>query len=150
MKSLSALPDAILPSGQFFGNDSSRNFAKLGDDYLKAAEILQKHKAPEWPTYNNAFQSLENYLKSYLLRKGNILDYVKNEIGHKLQDALEECKKLGLDLSDGDAEFIDKMMTFSRVYTSKDFQYCCIGGWEVYSAKDVIFFVGKVRDAVRK
>jgi HEPN domain-containing protein len=140
----------ILPFGQFFGNDSDHNFAKLGDDYLSAAEILLKHNGPDWPTYANAFQALENYLKSYLLKKGRTPDYIKNEIGHKLQVALEECQKLGLDLSDGDAQFIEKIMGFSRAYTSKDFQYRRVGGWEVFLPGDVIFFVGKVRDAVQK
>lgn len=130
------------------GNDSDHNFAILGDAYFTAAVILHKANAPQWPTYSNAFQALELYLKCYLRKRGKTLQYVENAIGHKLDIALEECKKLGLDLSDGDPKFRKKMMEFSRVYTRKDFQYRGSGQWEVYAPKDVIFFVNKVRVAV--
>lgn len=133
---------------KLLGNDSDHNFAKLGDDYLSAAVMLHKGNAPQWPTYGNAFQALELYLKCYLLKRGKTLHYIENAIGHRLQVALQECKKLGLDLSGGDPKFIKKMMEFSRVYTRKDFQYRGSGEWEVFAPKDVIFFVRKVRDAV--
>src|SRR6185437_2767868 len=122
------------------------------DEYLEGAKILnaQWRNAPKWATYSNAFQSLENFLKSYLLKKGKTVDYLKYDVGHKLQVALLECEKLGLVLSDGDMKFIDKMMEFSRCYTGKDFQYHGFGQWELFAPNDLIFFVDKIRDAVAK
>src|SRR6266571_8267842 len=88
-------PNGIAPIGQFLGNDSSHNFAKLGDEFLEAAKVLYEKYGndPKWPTYFLAFHSLELYLKSYLLRKGKPLRWAEKEIGHNIRRATEEAKK---------------------------------------------------------
>src|SRR5258708_14144547 len=90
--------NGILPSGRFLGDDDPHNFSELGGKFLYAAKVLNREykNAPEWPTLFLIFQSLELYLKSYLVLKGKTVDYIKYTIGHKLFLALVEAKNLGL------------------------------------------------------
>jgi HEPN domain-containing protein len=50
--------------------------------------------AAKWPTYQNAFLALENFLKAYLMLKGATV-----ERGHDLRAALNEAKAKGLVLN---------------------------------------------------
>ena len=88
------MSDGVAPSGSFLDNDTAHNFANLGRDFLDAAKVVNKHfkNAPMWPTYLLVFQSLENYLKAYLLAHGATLNHVKHKIGHRISDALAEAK----------------------------------------------------------
>jgi hypothetical protein len=139
------LSNRIVEVGQFLSNDSGHNFESLGNDFLKAAKILNKElqSAPEWPTYSMVFQSLELFLKSYLLRKGKELRYVEREIWHRLRLALDESKRLGLVLA-VNPEVEEEVMQLSEVYTRKDFQYRKNGEWKVVPPDLVILFVESV------
>lgn len=123
------MSNSILPFGQFLDNDSPHNFSKLAHEFLEAAKFTHAgfNGTPTWPTYFLAFQSLENFLKAYLLANGATMDHVKNRIGHRLCDALAEAKKMGLAVH-APSGVEDAMMTMSRNYTARDFQYRGVGG----------------------
>src|SRR5215472_15616421 len=74
------------PSGSTSSTDSGHNFAKLGNEFLQASKFIHEgfKNTPKWPTYQTAFQALENYLKAYLLNKGATLEQVR-DIGPKLR-----------------------------------------------------------------
>ena len=141
-------PNGILPFGQFLGNDSSHNFAKLGDEFFEAAKVLYEKYGndPKWPTYFLAFHSLELYLKSYLLRKGKPLRWAEKEIGHNIRRATEEAKKIGLILQ-VDPKLEQAVMKLSDVYRKRDFQYRRMGEWEMVFTDSVLSFVDAVRAA---
>jgi HEPN domain-containing protein len=145
---MSITPQAILPFGRFLGNDSDHNFAHLADDFLKAARFANNGFAnlPKWPTYFLAFQALENYLKSYLLRMGATLDHVHHDIGHKLRDALDEAKSRGLVLK-VPSSIEDAIMELSELYSKREFQYRSIGQWKLIPPHIVIDFVDEIRMA---
>jgi hypothetical protein len=67
---------------------------------LQAAKVLNDafKSAPKWPIYQNAFQALELYLKACLAMKRATVDDLREEIGHRLKDALREAKAKGLAL----------------------------------------------------
>jgi len=64
-----------------------KSFWKRADLYTRSFKKVRK-----WPTYQAAFQALENFLKAYLLRKGATPEHTHYEIGHKLREALNEAK----------------------------------------------------------
>ena len=144
-----ACSSGVVPFGQFLGNDSDHNFSKLGGDFLRAAKILNKEyqNAPEWTTCFMAFQALELYLKSYLLRKGRNLRYVEKQIGHKLTLAVKEAKTMGLILP-VIPELEQAVMEFSEIYSRKDLQYRSIGEWKIVPPDLLLSFVDEVVRAV--
>jgi hypothetical protein len=134
--------------GILLGNDSPRNFAKLGEDFLQAAKFTNdgfKNRF-EWPTYFLVYQSLEHYLKSYLLNRGRTLDYVHKQIGHNLKRALDEAKAVGLVLN-APAGFEELVMDVGSSYSNKDFQYRSMGSFTVTLPDVLIGFVEHVRIA---
>src|SRR5437773_2226940 len=136
---------SIMPiPGNFLGNDSSHNFALLGDDFLDAAKCLKEQfQNISKPVYLLAFQALELFLKSYLLSHGATLHDVKYKIGHKLHDALAEARAQGLILS-FPTGVEDAVMRTSEYYTGRDFQYRNTGEWEVVRPDVLIAFVETV------
>jgi len=143
-------PSGILPFGRFLGNDSWRNFAKLGEDYLQASKMLNDgfKSAPKWPTFQAAFQALEHFLKAYLLLNGATLDHLQHGIGHKLQDALSEAKAKGLILK-VDPSVEEAVMKVSEYYTDTQFRYTGSGEWTLVSPHLVITFADQVRRDAR-
>ena len=137
---------SIVPfAGRFLDNASPHNFARLGHLFLMQARFTHQgfKGVPEWPTYCAAFQSLENYLKSYLLRQGVTLDHVRRVIGHKLKDALREAKAQGLVVS-VPAHLEAAVIELSEHYTKRDFQYRGIGEWKLVDPAAVIAFVENI------
>jgi hypothetical protein len=124
------MSDGIVGFGHFLGNDSPHNFCNLGREFLDAAKYTHTgfKYAPKWPTYFLVFQSLENFLKAYLLAHGATLDYVKKKVGHRLCDGFAEAKAKGL-IVDAPQEVEDAILATSRDYTARDFQYRSIGEW---------------------
>jgi hypothetical protein len=75
---------------------TATDLAKLGEEYLQASKMLNDgfKSAPKWPTYQNAFLALENFLRAFLMLKGATL-----EQGRDLRALLKEAKGKGLDLN---------------------------------------------------
>jgi hypothetical protein len=124
------MSDGIVPCGHFLNNDSPHNFSKLAREFLDAAKFTHAgfKGVPMWPTYFLLFQSLEDFLKAYLLAHGATMHHIQFKIGHKLCVALAEAKAKGLAVAaPKDAE--DAVMAMSRDYTARDFQYRSIGEW---------------------
>ncbi len=134
--------------GRFLGNESPRNFAKLGEEFLKAAKFTNKgfENRFEWPTFFLVYQSLELYLKSYFLSRGRTLDYVRKEIGHNVKRALDEAKTAGLVLN-AQPGVEELVMEIGASYSNKDFQYRAMGSFEVTFPDVLIGFVEHVRAA---
>jgi len=67
----------ILPFGSFLDNEAPHNFAKLAREFLDAAKFTHMgfQSVPMWPTYYLVFQSLENFLKAFLLAHGATIDH---------------------------------------------------------------------------
>jgi HEPN domain-containing protein len=138
-KKSSAQPTSPVPTDSSLAN----NFAKLGDEYLQASKMLNDgfKGAPKWPTYQNAFLALENFLKAYLLLKGATL-----EQGHDLRSALNEAKAKGLVLKVAQA-VEDVVMKISDYYTTAP--HAGSGGWAKVSPYLVITFADQVRRDAR-
>jgi HEPN domain-containing protein len=147
---VNVLSDGILPTGRFLDNDSPHNFAKLGREFLEAAKFTHVgfQHVPTWPTLFLLFQSLELFLKAYLLAYGTDMRHIERTIGHKLCDALAEAKAKGL-LVDVPKDWEDAIMAMSRHYTAKDFQYRSIGSWKQVFPDYVIAYVEAVAKAVK-
>jgi hypothetical protein len=144
------MSDGIVGFGRFLGNDSPHNFCKLGREFLDAANYTHagfKHE-PMRPTYFLVFQSLENFLKAYLLAHGATLDYVKNEVGHRLCDGFAEAKAKGL-IVDMPRNVEDAIMEMSRDYTARDFQYRSIGQGNCVDPRVAIAYVEAVSKVVK-
>jgi len=93
------------------------------------------------------FQSLENFLKAYLLAHGATPDHVKNRVGHRLCDALAEAKAKGLAIhAPKDVE--DAVLAMSRDYTARDFQYRSVGEWTCVFPHVAIAYVEAVSKVV--
>jgi len=142
------MSDGIVPFGHFLDNDSPHNFSKLGREFLNAAKFAHAgfKSVPMWPTYFLVFQSLENFLKAYLLAHGATLDHVKNRVGHRICDALAEAKAKGL-VVQAPKDVEDAVVAMSRDYTARDFQYRSIGEWTLvfpHVAIDYVQAVSKV------
>ena len=142
------MSDGIVPFGHFLGNDSPHNFSKLGREFLDAAKFAHAgfKGVPMWPTYFLVFQSLENFLKAYLLAHGATLDHVKNSVGHRICDALAEAKAKGLAVQ-APKDVEDAVVVMSRDYTARDFQYRSIGEWTLvfpHVAIDYVEAISKV------
>ena len=130
------------------GNDSSHNFAKLGEQYLKAAKATNEdfqHRF-EWPTFTLVYLSLELYLKSHLARHGFTEEQLRRRIGHNIRLALAESKTHGLTLNLRPG-IEDLVLDISTQYTNKDFQYRSIGSFDVTFPDLLIEFVEQVRIA---
>ena len=143
--SVKPMHGSILPCGQFLDNDSPHNFSKLARDYLDAAKFTHAgfKGVPTWPTYFLVFQSLENFLKAYLLAHGATLDYIKDKVGHRVCDALTAAKAKGLAVhAPKDVE--DAVLAMSRYYTARDFQYRSIGEWRCVILDVAITYVEAV------
>ena len=121
---MSVLSQGIVPMGRFLDNDSPHNFSKLAREFFDAAKFTHAgfKGVPMWPTYFLLFQSLENFLKAYLLAHGATMHHVQFKIGHKLCVALAEAKAKGLAV-DAARDVEDAVMAMSRDYTARDFQY---------------------------
>jgi HEPN domain-containing protein len=141
---LAVLPNESVPSGRFPGNDSRHVFARLGDEYLETAKFANEgFKEPKWPTFLNAFQALENYLKAYLLSKGVTLEQARN-IGHNLRVALKEAQALGLVVNSSPAAE-QAVMKVSDYYADDEFRYVGVGEKTLVPPHLVITFVDQVR-----
>ena len=128
---------------------ASPNFVKLGEDFLQAARFINEDfmGVPKWPTYNAAFEALENFLKAYLLLKGATLEHVQDELGHRLRVALSEAKEKGLVLK-VDPSVENAVMSASDYYTDRQSRYSSSGEWSLVPPHSVIVFVDQVqRDA---
>jgi len=125
------------------------NFARLGDQYLEAAKILDKtwESEPKWPTYQNAFHALELYIKAFLLIKNVSVGDLK-KIGHRLSDALSRAKAEGLVLK-VHPTVESGVMKVSEYYTSTEFRYDLYGTWAMEPTHLVINFVDQVRRDAR-
>ena len=134
------------PSGRVSSSDSGHDFAKLGNEFLQASKFIHEgfKNTPKWPTYETAFQALENYLKAYLLNKGATLDQVR-DIGPNLRVALLEAKAKGLVLK-VDPVVEEAVMKVSDYYTAKSLGS---GEWTSVSPHLVISFADQVRRDIR-
>ena len=141
--------DGIVPCGRFLDNDSPHNFSKLAREFLDAAKFAHEgfKGMPMWPTYFLVFQSLENFLKAYLLAHGATLDHVKNEVGHRICDALTEAKAKGLSVN-APRDVEDAVAAMSRDYTARDFQYRSVGEWTLVLPNAAIDYVDAVSKVV--
>jgi HEPN domain-containing protein len=142
-----AIPSpGIVPFGSFLDNDSPHNFSNLAGEFLQAARFSNHgfDNRPVWPTYFLAFQALELYLKSFLIRRRATVDHVRRRIGHDLQRALKEAKAKGLNIPiQPSVEAL--VMKMSEYYKSREFQYKGINGqWTVMPPDALIFFVDTV------
>jgi hypothetical protein len=142
--------DGIVPYGHFLNNDSPHNFCTLAREFLDAAIYTHAgfKRVPMWPTFLLIFQSLENFLKAYLLANGATMDHLQFTIGHKLCDALAEAKAKGL-VVNVHKDWEDAIMTMSRDYTAKDFQYRSNGSWTQVYPEYVIDYVEAVAKVVK-
>jgi hypothetical protein len=141
---LAALPNESVPSGRFPGNESVHIFARLGDEFLETAKFAKEgFKDPKWPTFQNALQALENYLKAYLLSKGVTLEQARN-IGHNLRIALKEAQALGL-VVNSSPEAEEAVMKVSDHYADHELRYAAVGEWTLVPPHLVITFVDQVR-----
>jgi len=132
------MSNGIIPCGRLLGNDSPHNFSKLAREFLDAAKFANEgfKGKPMWPTYFLVFQSLENFLKAYLLAHGATLDHVKKRVGHSICAAHTEAKAKGLSVNASKDEE-EAVVAMSKDYTARDFQYCSVGGWEQHVLPDV-------------
>ena len=141
--------DVVTPATSgLLDNNSPRNFAKLGAQFLQATRFTNEgfQNGLQWPTYFLAFQSLELYLKCYLLSRGRKLVYVRNDISHDVKRALDEAKKEGLVLN-GPEELEDLVADVGDSYLKRDFQYRSIGRFTLMAPDVLIGFVEQVRAA---
>ena len=143
------MSDGIVPCGHFLDNDSPHNFSKLAREFLDAAKFAHAgfKGIPTWPTYFLVFQSLENFLKAYLLVRGATLDHVKNRVGHRIRDALAEAKAKGLAVQ-APKDVEDAVVAMSRDYTARDFQYRSVGEWTLVLPNVAIDYVEAVSKVV--
>lgn len=132
------------PNGAILGKDTCHSFAKLGEDFLQASKFIHEGFAsvPKWPTYQAAFQALENFLKAYLLLKGATLDHVREL---KLRDALSEAKAKGLTLK-VDPSVEREVMKAAEYYTEGQTQS---GEWKLVQPYLIITFADQVRRDAR-
>ncbi len=146
---MSVLSDGIVPMGQFFDNDSPHNFSNLAREFLDAAKFTHAgfKGAPMWPTYFLLFQSLENFLKAYLLAHGATMHHIQFKIRHKLCVALAESKAKGLAV-DAPQDVEDAVMAMSQDYTARDFQYRSIGEWRQVIPNVALAYVEAVSKVV--
>jgi hypothetical protein len=147
---MTVLNNGIVPMGHFLDNDSPHNFAKLGREYLDAAKFTHAgfKGEPMWPTYFLLFQSLENFLKAYLLAHGASVEHVRRKIGHKLCVALTEAKAKGLAVA-APKDVEDAVMAMSRDYTARDFQYRSIGQWTHVFPNYLIDYVEALSNTIK-
>jgi len=143
------MSDGIVPFGRFLGNDSSHNFCNLARQFLDAAKFTDAgfKGAHSWTTYFLVFQSLENFLKAYLLEHGVTPGHVKSRVGHRICDALAEAKAKGLAVQ-APKDVEDAVAALSRDYTARDFQYRSVGQWTVVLPSVVIDYVEAVSKAI--
>lgn len=131
----------LVPGMTLLDNDSAHNFSKLGEEYLEAAKILNRHYAdsPKWPTFFLGCTALELYLKAFLRFKGVSIGDLKsrNKFGHDLMRRFSRSKELGLAQSfEGDLEFaIEKL---NEYYRDREFQYAGSGSWELVPPSKLI------------
>ena len=139
----------IVPMGQFLDNDSPHSFSKLAREFLDAAKFTHAgfRGVPMWPTHFLLFQSLENFLKAYLLAHGATMHDIQFKIGHKLCAALTEAKAKGLAVA-APQDVEDAVMAMSQDYTARDFQYRSIGQWTHIFPNDLIAYVEAVSKIV--
>jgi hypothetical protein len=135
--------------GQFLDNDSPHNFSKLAREFLDAAKFTHAgfKGVPMWPTHFLLFQSLENFLKAYLLAHGATMQDIQFKIGHKLCVALAEAKAKGLAVA-APKDVEDAVMAMSKDYTARDYQYRSIGEWTQVFPAVVIDYVEAVSKVV--
>jgi hypothetical protein len=123
------LGNGFMPMGFIPPSDASTKFARLGQDFAKAAKILYQHHQNQksyvfWPTYFLVCQALELYLKAFLRANDVPAKYLKDKIGHDLQRACHEAKQKGLDkivnLTKDEEQMIEIL---NPHYQNRDFQY---------------------------
>jgi hypothetical protein len=143
------MSDGIVPFGHFLDNDSPHNFSKLAGEFLEAAKFTHSgfKSVPMWPTYYLVFQSLENFLKAYLLAHGATIDHVEQTIRHRICDAFAEAKAKGLVVS-APKGVEDAVLATSRYYTAHDFRYRSIGEWTLVLPHDAIAYAEAVSKVV--
>lgn len=141
------MSDGTVPfGGHFLDNDDPHNFSKLAREWLDAANFanIGFKGYPMWPTYFLVFQSLENFLKAYLLSRKATPAHVKKKIGHNICNALAEAKIKGLSVN-VPKDLEDAVMEMSKDYQDRDFQYRSIGTWTKHLLpSDVIEYVEAV------
>lgn len=143
------MSDDTVPCGHFLDNNDPHNFSSLAREYLEAAKFTHAGfmGTPTWPTYFLVFQSLENFLKAYLLAHGATLYHVKNSVGHRICLALAEAKAKGL-VVQAPKDVEDAVMAMSSDYTDKDFQYRSVGRWTLVLPNVAIHYVEAVSKLV--
>lgn len=90
--------------------------------YFRAAQILAKADFevthPEAPTLHLYYHSVELFLKSFLVFKGNTIDDVK-KIGHRVDCLATACGDLGLSFDDEDIDVIRVMSEGSTIIQAR-------------------------------
>jgi len=127
--------------------DSAHNFSKLGEEYLEAAKVLNRHyeNSPEWPTFFLACTALELYLKAFLRIKGVSIGDLKSrtKFGHDLMRCFIRSKELGLVLPfEGNLESAIEVL--NEYYRDREFQYAGSGSWELVAPSDLITLLEKL------
>jgi hypothetical protein len=135
----------FLRLGMVLGNESPETFANLAEQYLEAGEIVRANSQGRLlcPIFFLAFQSLENYLKSYLLVNGVPIEDIRYKFGHKIRTLLTEAKIKGLKVNCG-VRLEDTVMKVSESYTNRDFQFRTQGEFPAMLSNDLLGFVEAV------
>jgi HEPN domain-containing protein len=125
--------------------DSAKGLIQLGEQFWMASRFIHEgfKSTPKWPTYQAAFQALENFLKAYLMLKGA----TRNEFGHNVRESLQEANAKGLVLK-ADPKVEETVMTISDYYTDSQ-RYSPTGEWAQVPPHLVITFVDQVRRDAR-
>ena len=130
---------------------SPTGFRTRGMDFVDAGVVLleaHQHslseqqrlfRTPPFPVYYNLLHGIELLLKSFLLHTGVTLQNVENRVGHKIDNALNDCLKRGLldvcpHLND---TMIGNLRAISPMYASKEFEYLSVGATHLPHVEDI-------------
>ena len=99
----------------------SFQFFTSAEEYLRAAEVLNRNSGVTKPAYFLICQSIELGLKAYLKLQGNSTKWLKDNIGHDLQKGLQLASSAGLKEVSEEFEFM--VAELSDLFNAKQFQY---------------------------
>jgi hypothetical protein len=91
--------------------------------YAQAAVTLEKNKPgathDDAPVYFLYFHAIELYLKSFLVREGHDLEYLRKKYGHKVKPLVNLCMNAGVQFSLDGQQAINLMASTDNVMSSR-------------------------------